>query len=72
MKKIWIGISLLVLCLSTSFSSSWAQQPTGPKLVLEEKSFDFKEVDEGEKLQHTFKVRNAGDQPLKIKNVKPG
>lgn len=72
MKKLCIGVSLFVLCLSIGFSFSWAQQAKGPKMVLETKSFDFKEVDEGEQLKHTFKVRNVGDQPLEIKNVKPG
>jgi hypothetical protein len=72
MKKLFIGISIFVLCLSISFSFSWAEEAKGPKMILEKKSFDFKEVDEGEKLKHTFKVRNVGDQPLEIKNVKPG
>ncbi len=72
MKKIWIGISLLILCLCLTFSVSWAQKAVGPKLVIEEKAHDFKQVAEGEKLQHTFTVRNTGDKTLEVKNVKPG
>jgi uncharacterized repeat protein (TIGR01451 family) len=41
-------------------------------MVLEEKSVDYKQVDEGEVIQHTFNVRNEGDQVLQIKSVKPG
>ena len=72
MKKLWVGISLLILCLGFSFSSSWAQEAIGPRMVLEEKSFELKEVDEGKIIEHTFKVLNTGDQPLEIKRVKPG
>ena len=72
MKKLLVGISLLILCLSLSFSSSWAQEAIGPRMVLEEKSFELKEVDEGKIIEHTFKVLNTGDQPLEIKRVKPG
>jgi len=72
MKKSLYGIVLLMLCLGINLSSSWAQSPSGPKMVLKEKSFDFNEVDEGKILEHHFKVLNAGDRPLKIKWIKPG
>lgn len=72
MKKLWVGISLPMLCLVVNFSSSWAQEAIGPRMVLEEKSFELKEVDEGKIIEHTFKVLNTGDQPLEIKRVKPG
>ena len=49
-----------------------AQEKQGPKMILEEERFDFGEVKEGEVISHSFKVLNQGDQPLEIKNVKPG
>jgi hypothetical protein len=49
-----------------------AQEFTGPKMVIRDPVFDFKEVKEGEVLDHTFKVFNHGDQDLVIKKVKPG
>jgi hypothetical protein len=41
-------------------------------MVMEERSFDFKEVKEGEVLDHAFKFLNKGDQTLEIKRVQPG
>jgi len=41
-------------------------------MVLKEKVFDFKEVKEGETIEHTFLIFNQGGQPLEIKKVKPG
>lgn len=49
-----------------------AQEVKGPKMVLKEQVFDFKEVKEGETIEHTFLIFNQGDQPLEIKKVKPG
>ena len=72
MKKYLFGIFFLILCFSVNFSASWAQKPSGPKMVLKEKTFDFKEVEQGKALEHNFKVLNVGDQPLEIKKVKPG
>jgi hypothetical protein len=41
-------------------------------MVLPEKFFDFREVEEGKPLEHSFKVLNKGDQTLQITNVNPG
>jgi hypothetical protein len=43
----------------------------GPRLYLEQTSFDFGKVVEGATLEHTFKVFNRGDQPLLIHKVRP-
>ena len=45
---------------------------SGPRLVIEAKEFDFKEVEEGKVITHTFKVLNKGGQPLEIRRVNPG
>ena len=50
---------------------AWAQQIQGPKMVLKEEIFDFKEVWEGEVIEHVFQVFNQGDQILEIKAVRP-
>ena len=36
-----------------------------------ETSFDFGKITPGAKVQHTFRFKNTGDQPLKITRVKP-
>ncbi len=41
-------------------------------MVLPERSFDFKEVEEGKVVEHAFKVSNKGNQVLEIRNVNPG
>jgi hypothetical protein len=37
-----------------------------PKLVFEEPEFDFGTVNEGDKVQHTFRFKNTGSAPLLI------
>ncbi|MCI0652397.1 MAG: DUF1573 domain-containing protein [Planctomycetes bacterium] len=44
----------------------------GPKMVVPEETHDWGEVFQGEDPRHTFVVRNEGDKPLLINNVKPG
>lgn len=72
MKRCWIGLCLFALFFTVYLSIAWAKNATGPKIVLEEKSADYKEVDQGDIIEHTFKVLNEGDQLLEIKSVKPG
>ncbi len=62
---------LLTLFIILNGIAICAQDTGGPTLVLEEKIFDVKEIQEGEVIDHSFKVRNSGDSPLEIKNVKP-
>ena len=70
------GSILAVLCFFSQLSISLAQEAPEkapvPRLVIEEKIFDFKEVEEGNVLEHAFKVLNKGDAPLEIKKVQPG
>ena len=72
MKRLFILASLCVLLCFALFSSSPAQTPSGPSMVLPERSFDFKDVEEGKVVEHAFRVLNKGDQPLEIKKVNPG
>ena len=43
-----------------------------PMIVVEEPTYDFGQVSEGEVVTHDFRVVNKGTAPLEIKNVKPG
>jgi len=40
-------------------------------MALKQQIHDFKNVLEGEVLEHTFEVQNQGDEPLRIERVKP-
>jgi hypothetical protein len=53
-------------------SAAFSQAGSGPRMVMEEKEFDFKEVPEGKFVEHAFKVFNKGDQLLQIRAVRPG
>lgn len=44
----------------------------GPKIEVQERVFDFKEMIEGQTIEHVYKVQNKGDQPLEIQRAKPG
>ena len=41
-----------------------------PKLFIEQKTFDFGTVSEGEKVPHSFSIANKGNEPLKITAVR--
>ena len=46
--------------------------PTGPTTVMtfDESEFNFGTVKEGEKVSHTYKFKNTGDEPLILANAK--
>ena len=48
------------------------QVPTGPttSIAFEETDFDFGTVDDGEKVRHTYKFKNTGNEPLIISSAK--
>jgi len=71
MKKLRDGVPFLIIVIIFNLAPCWAQETLGPKMVLKENSFDFKQVKQGEVIEHAFQVLNKGDQPLEIK-VKPG
>jgi len=72
MKRLFTLCSFCVLLSFVLLSSSPAQTPSGPSMVLPERAYDFKEVKEGKVVEHAFRVLNKGNQPLEIKNVNPG
>jgi hypothetical protein len=71
MKRLLFCVALVALCLCTQLAVSVAQKPAGPQIYIKEKVFDFKEVDEGRNIEHTFRVVNRGDQALTIEKVSP-
>lgn len=48
-----------------------AMQSAGPaKIVAAEPVFNFGEVEEGERVEHVFRIRNQGGEQLEIKRAK--
>ncbi len=63
-----ISLALVIVCLCPpAFAQEKALEP---HLVISERSYDFKDVNEGDILEHSFQVSNTGNGILEIKNVK--
>jgi len=65
MKNLFI---VLVFITTVSFAQESNNVP-GPVIAFEEESFDFKDIYQGDKVEHVFEFENAGDSPLIITNV---
>lgn len=59
-----LTILLLATCLPVV-----GQVPAGPMISWEKAKFDFGDIVQGDKVEHTFKFRNAGTEALVITNV---
>ena len=67
-----IIIMLAVAVSATSFGQSndlKSNQEPGALLSWEKSSFDFGDLPQGEKVEHTFRFSNVGTEPLMITNV---
>jgi hypothetical protein len=63
MLRLFTASFILLAALVTD--NAWA----APQLEVEQPTFDFGKVLQGETVRHTFSFSNAGDEPLQIKNV---
>lgn len=68
-------LRILPLCLAFLAATAAAQQATNaprgsPKLVCDQPSFEFGELDESATVTHAFVLRNAGTAPLIIRRVR--
>ena len=72
MRRLLYGLFLMIVCLFLCLPTGFAQQATGPSIVIKEKFFDAREVKEGEIIEHTFTVNNKGKEVLEIRKVNPG
>lgn len=64
MKRVVWGFAPLVFALLTG--AAWG----APEIVVEQDSFNFGQVYQGEKVEHTFRFQNVGDAPLHIDKVR--
>ena len=72
----WVAVVAAVLAVSAwgqeaAVSEAEEESVAQPNLVLVEPVFEFGEVDNSETVTHTFVLRNEGDAPLEISDVKP-
>jgi hypothetical protein len=63
---------LFVLLLIALLAHYEVPASAAPKIEVQERVFDFKEMTEGQTIEHVYKVQNKGDQPLEIQRAKPG
>jgi hypothetical protein len=52
---------------TTKAAPTAAEVPTGPRLVVDSASYDLGDVDFAQPYPHSFKVKNAGGTPLRLK-----
>lgn len=57
---VWVGLALA------------GGEKTTPVIQVEEPTYDFHQVTQGEVVSHNFRVFNRGNRPLDINKVKPG
>ncbi len=43
---------------------------TGPKIVFSEKSFNFGDISQGDRVEHIFEFENVGNEPLILSDVR--
>lgn len=72
MSKSCFRLNLFALLILLNFSTLFAQETIGPRMVPEEKIFNVKDVKEGDIIEHEFKISNLGDEILNIEKVDPG
>ncbi|MDB4835056.1 DUF1573 domain-containing protein [Cyclobacteriaceae bacterium] len=81
MKKVFKTLALVAVAGATlmSFTLTNTSENTpntveavqeGPKMVFAEKEFNFGNIKQGDKVEHTFKFTNEGDAPLIINTAK--
>lgn len=70
MKKYSI-LAILLLTVSAVFAQEKPQAPKtdGPVITLEETTYDFGTITQGDVVEHIFKFTNTGNQPLIITNI---
>jgi len=67
MKK--LGFLLTLFALAVVFHANAQDQATGAVITFKEKSIDFGDLTQGDKVSHTFQLTNTGSAPLIISNV---
>ncbi len=63
MKKLFFVFAMVTVAISVNAQNS------GPVITWEKNVFDFGDIVQGDKVEHTFKFKNTGKEPLIITNV---
>lgn len=68
MKQIFI-LPFVILFFALSFGQTPEGPKNGPVITFLEKSHDFGDIPQGQKVEYVFKFKNSGTQPLVISDV---
>ena len=66
-KRVFRALPIIIAGLLMLAGTAFAQ----PKIVFKAESIDLGRVGAGKALQGVFEVKNAGDEPLEIKELVP-
>jgi hypothetical protein len=59
-----------LMALFLTIAAAAPLSAAGPSILLEEPAFQFGQIAEGAKIEHTFRFKNSGDAPLVINKVR--
>src|SRR5688500_13215571 len=69
MRKYLLLVCVLGLAFQSFAQEKKAVQKNGAVIAWEKKSHDFANIDQGDKVEHTFYFSNTGNEPVVITNV---
>src|SRR5688572_28141954 len=69
MKKYLFLVVVLGFALQGFAQSQATEKKDGPVITWDKKSHDFGDINQGDKVDHTFYFTNTGNEPLIITNV---
>lgn len=69
-KRKALFLVLTTLVLLTFFAIGRTKDVPAPRIEVDQEVFDFGKINRGDKVSHTFKVKNAGNADLFIKRVR--
>lgn len=70
MKRISVFVLGLLMVASVSvFAQNADDKAAGPEITFAEASYDFGDIKQGDKVEHTFTFKNTGTEPLILSNV---
>lgn len=63
--------SLMLVGITFFATAQEESEPmTGPKIYFAEKSYDFGEITQGDRVEHVFSFENVGNEPLILSDVR--
>jgi hypothetical protein len=69
MNKYLFLIAVLSLSANVFGQAAQASKVSGPVITFEKSTHDFGDMNQGDKVEQTFKFTNTGNEPLVITNV---